>query len=63
MFIMAIASSSRSKPGPLSKLRKNRAVQRFLESTSGLIGLGLTLFIVLAALLAPVLNPYDAASA
>lgn len=41
---------------------KNRAVQRFLESTSGLIGLGLTLFIVLAALLAPVLNPYDVAS-
>lgn len=43
-------------------LLKNRAVQRFLESTSGLIGLGLTLFIVLAALLAPVLNPYDVAS-
>ncbi len=41
------------------KLLRNRAVQRFLESTSGLIGLGLTLFIVLAALLAPVLNPYD----
>ncbi|MEL7068604.1 MAG: ABC transporter permease [Cyanobacteria bacterium J06581_3] len=59
---MAIASSRR-KATPLSKLRKNRAVQRFLESTSGLIGLGLTLFIVLAALLAPVLNPYDPASA
>ncbi|MGD1861733.1 MAG: ABC transporter permease [Leptolyngbyaceae cyanobacterium] len=45
----------------LSRLRQNRAVQRFLESTSGLIGLGLTLFITLAALLAPVLNPYDPA--
>ncbi|MGF1538124.1 MAG: ABC transporter permease [Elainellaceae cyanobacterium] len=41
---------------------KNRALQRFLDSTSGLIGLGLTLLIVLAALLAPVLNPYDPAS-
>ncbi|NJN02620.1 MAG: ABC transporter permease [Leptolyngbyaceae cyanobacterium RM1_1_2] len=41
---------------------KNRAVQRFLESTSGLIGLGLTVFIVVAALLAPLLNPYDPAT-
>lgn len=57
---MAIATIPESKK---SKLLKNRALQRFLESTSGLIGLGLTLFIVLAALLAPVLNPYDAASA
>ncbi|MEL6555346.1 MAG: ABC transporter permease [Cyanobacteria bacterium J06621_11] len=57
---MAIATSRQhNKP----KILKNRAVQRFLESTSGLIGLGLTAFIVLAALLAPVLNPYDAASA
>lgn len=56
---MAIASTPKRK----SNLFKNRAVQRFLESTSGLIGLGLTLFIMLAALLAPVLNPYDAASA
>ena len=56
---MAIASSHRRKP----KLLKNRAVQRFLESTSGIIGLCLTLFIVLAALLAPILKPYDAASA
>ncbi|MEO1123360.1 MAG: ABC transporter permease, partial [Cyanobacteria bacterium J06639_16] len=55
---MITASSSRRLP----KLLKNRAVQRFLESTSGLIGLGLTLFIVLAALLAPILNPYDPAS-
>ncbi|MEO0988736.1 MAG: ABC transporter permease [Cyanobacteria bacterium J06639_14] len=55
---MVIASSSERTP----KFLKNRAVQRFLESTSGLIGLGLTLFIVLAALLAPILNPYDPAS-
>jgi peptide/nickel transport system permease protein len=46
----------------LSRIRQNRAVQRFLESTSGLIGLGLTLFITLAAVLAPVLNPYDPAT-
>ena len=46
----------------LPKLLRNRAVQRFLESTSGLIGLGITIFIGLAALLAPVLNPYDPAS-
>ena len=47
---------------PIPKFLKNRAVQRFLESTSGLIGLGITIFIMLAALLAPVLNPYDPAS-
>lgn len=47
---------------PRPTVLKNRAFQRFLESTSGLIGLGLTLFIVLAAVLAPVLNPYDPAS-
>lgn len=52
---MAVASP----PQQRSRLLKNRAVQRFLESTSGLIGLGLTLFIVIAAILAPVLNPYD----
>ncbi|NEZ57724.1 ABC transporter permease [Adonisia turfae] len=46
----------------IPKFLKNRAVQRFLESTSGLIGLGITISIVLAALLAPVLNPYDPAS-
>ncbi|MEO1404548.1 MAG: ABC transporter permease [Cyanobacteria bacterium J06635_1] len=49
-------------PNRTSRLLKNRAVQRFLESTSGLIGLGLTVLIILAALLAPVLNPYDVAS-
>ncbi|MEL6454608.1 MAG: ABC transporter permease, partial [Cyanobacteria bacterium J06623_5] len=52
---MATTTVPKSKP----KLLRNRAVERFLESTSGLIGLGLTLFIVLAALLAPILNPYD----
>lgn len=46
----------------MSQFLKNRAVQRFLESTSGLIGLGLTGFIIVAAVLAPVLNPYDPAS-
>lgn len=51
-----------SPPQSLQRLLKNRALQRFLDSTSGLIGLGLTLLIVLAALLAPVLNPYDPAS-
>ncbi|MGI8933499.1 MAG: ABC transporter permease [Phormidesmis sp.] len=56
---MAITTS----PSRRSRLLKNRAVQRFLESTSGLIGLGLTLFLVLAALLAPVLKPYDPSTA
>ena len=55
---MTPATATRRIP----KLLKNRAVQRFLESTSGLIGLGITIFIMLAALLAPVLNPYDPAS-
>ena len=49
-------------PHPTVQFLKNRAVQRFTESTSGLIGLGLTVFITMAALLAPVLNPYDPAS-
>lgn len=56
---MAIAAPPKRK----SKLLNNRAVQRFLESTSGLIGLGLTLFIILAAILAPVLKPYDPSTA
>ena len=55
---MASTTSAKQKP----RFLKNRPIQRFLDSTSGLIGLGLTLFIVLAALLAPILNPYDAAS-
>lgn len=49
-------------PSQTSRLLQNRSLQRFLESTSGLIGLGLTAFICLAALLAPVLNPYDPAT-
>ncbi len=49
-------------PSAFSKFLGQRSVQRFLQSTSGLIGLGLTLFIVLAALLAPVLRPYDPAA-
>lgn len=38
------------------------ALQRFLKSTSGKIGLVLTVVIVLLALLAPILHPYDPAS-
>ena len=38
------------------------ALQRFLKSTSGRIGLFLTLAIVLLALLAPILHPYDPAT-
>lgn len=40
-------------------LFEQKAFQRFLQSTSGKIGLGLTLAIVLMALLAPILHPYD----
>jgi len=46
----------------LQRFWKQRSVQRFLKSTSGLVGLGLTTFILLMALLAPVLRPYDPAS-
>lgn len=46
----------------LNRFQKNRAVQRFLQSTSGLIGLGLTGIIMLMAVLAPVLRPYDPAT-
>lgn len=38
------------------------ALQRFLKSTSGKIGLVLTVAIVLLALLAPILHPYDPAT-
>lgn len=41
------------------KLFQQKAWQRFKQSTSGKIGLGLTLTIVLMALLAPILRPYD----
>jgi peptide/nickel transport system permease protein len=39
-----------------------RSLQRFWRSTSGKVGLGLTFVLVLLALLAPVLHPYDPAS-
>ncbi|MEO0852212.1 MAG: ABC transporter permease [Cyanobacteria bacterium J06648_11] len=55
-------TATSSPPKAPIRIFRHRAVQRFLESTSGLIGLGLTHFIVLAALLAPVLNPYNPAS-
>ena len=41
------------------KLFEQKAFQRLLQSTSGKIGLGLTLAIMLMALLAPILHPYD----
>lgn len=41
------------------KLFQHKAWQRFKQSTSGKIGLGLTLTIVLIALVAPILRPYD----
>lgn len=41
---------------------EQRALQRFRQSRSGMIGLGLTVVILLAAIAAPVLNPYDPAS-
>ncbi|HEY9907419.1 MAG TPA: ABC transporter permease [Thermosynechococcaceae cyanobacterium] len=44
------------------QLLQPRSLRRFWQSTSGKIGLGLTIALVLLALLAPVLRPYDAAS-
>ncbi|MBF2078869.1 MAG: ABC transporter permease [Synechococcales cyanobacterium T60_A2020_003] len=41
---------------------EQRALQRFRQSRSGMIGLGLTVLILLAAIAAPVLNPYNPAS-
>ena len=49
-------------PSPWTKFRQNKAVRRFGQSPSGKIGLGLTVTLVLLALLAPILNPYDAAT-
>jgi peptide/nickel transport system permease protein len=46
----------------MNNLFDQKAVQRFLQSTSGKIGLGLTLIIVLVSLLAPIVNPYDPAT-
>ncbi|HHP7245906.1 MAG TPA: ABC transporter permease [Elainellaceae cyanobacterium] len=51
-----------SAQSSLARFWQQRSVQRFLDSTSGLIGLGITAFIVLAALLAPILHPYDPAT-
>ncbi|MEM9154244.1 MAG: ABC transporter permease [Cyanobacteria bacterium P01_F01_bin.33] len=51
-----------TSPSRTIRFYRNRAVQRFLESTSGIIGLVLTHIVVLAALLAPVLNPYNPAT-
>jgi len=47
---------------PWQRFLKQRSVQRFLQSTSGIIGLSLTTLIVLMAVLAPVLRPYDPAT-
>lgn len=55
-------TSTTSTQRSLQRFWKQRSVQRFLKSTSGLVGLGLTTFILLMALLAPVLRPYDPAS-
>jgi len=40
-------------------LSNNRAFRRFWQSTSGRIGLGLAIALILTALLAPILHPYD----
>ena len=50
------------EPEARSPFFQQRALQRFLQSTSGMIGLGLTVFIMLAAVLAPVLRPYNPAA-
>ncbi|MBE9130137.1 ABC transporter permease, partial [Coleofasciculus sp. LEGE 07092] len=44
------------------KLFESKAIQRFWQSTSGKIGLGITITIILMAILAPILNPYDPAT-
>ncbi|NET55051.1 MAG: ABC transporter permease [Symploca sp. SIO2E6] len=41
------------------KLLKHKTIQKFFKSTSGKIGMGLASTILLIALLAPVLNPYE----
>lgn len=46
----------------LKRLLEQRSVQRFLQSTSGVLGLGISLLIVMLAVLAPVLRPYDPAT-
>ncbi|MBW4520377.1 MAG: ABC transporter permease [Scytolyngbya sp. HA4215-MV1] len=46
----------------LRQIGQNRALQRFWRSLSGKVGLFLTLTLLLLALLAPVLHPYDPAT-
>ena len=58
-----MATQLPTEPRTHKPFREQRAVQRFLRSPSGVIGFSLTLFIVLAAVLAPVLRPYNAAAA
>ena len=41
---------------------EQKAVQRFWQSTSGKIGLGLAIAMIVISLLAPIVNPYDPAS-
>lgn len=45
----------------MSERFEQKAFQQFLQSTSGTIGLILTVAIILMALLAPILHPYDPA--
>lgn len=46
----------------MKKLLANKAAQRLWQSTSGKIGLGITLTIIVMAILAPILNPYNPAT-
>ncbi len=46
----------------MMKLFKQKAFERFWQSTSGKMGFGITIAIILISLLAPILNPYDPAT-
>jgi peptide/nickel transport system permease protein len=47
------------EPSQRGRSQGNVALRRFLRHPTGLVGLGIIVFFVLASLLAPVLNPYD----
>jgi peptide/nickel transport system permease protein len=54
---------SLTAPSDLQPSSLQKATQRFLKSISARVGLGLTLAIILLALLAPILRPFDPATA
>jgi len=55
----ALSTTAASSPNPLTRLLRSRVWRRLLRQKSAMFGLIVVVFMILVALLAPVLAPYD----